>query len=168
MNHPAFGLCSVLVTVVHFWFVLGQIMMVNKRKNLTEPWRLRNNGVNQRGCWAVLETSNKWWMSQSSPNLCKLGFLPRQRCYIFAQKIKGRPSTALFQIIGAMGSGSNYLNPSNRKDWLQCWLYFRAGLAIIWLFLALFIFGLLFFSCLLCGRIVSLISSNKLNMQFSC
>lgn len=167
MNRPAFEWCSVLVTVVHFWFVLGQIMMVNKRKNLTEPWRLRNNGVNQtkdvcfRGFHQMMDDS-------IISHLCKLGFLPRQRCYIFPQKMKGRASTALFQIIGAMGSGSNYLNPSNRKDWLQCWLYFRAGLAIIWLFFILvwrqssLYFGLLFFSCLLCGRILSLRPSNKL------
>lgn len=90
-------------------------------------------------------------------HLFKLGFLPRQRCYIFPQKIKGRPSTALFQIIGAMGSGYNYLNPSNRKDFTS-----ELDLLSYDFFLALFIFGLLFFSCLLRGRIVSLISSNKL------
>lgn len=51
--------------------------------------------------------------------LCLLGFLPHQRCYISPMKLKGRVSTALVQIIGAMGPATVMGNRGYNVDYIS-------------------------------------------------
>lgn len=99
--------------------VLGQTNMVNKRKKLfpLNLWAflLKGSKIMEWIRGAVLEVPTEWWMSRSSPIFVSWDFCLIKGAIFSPQKLKGRASTALFQIIGAMGLGSNYLNQVMEK-----------------------------------------------------